>query len=87
MNTRLPGKVKIQTCYTGRRILSSKLKNKKERENDIVYHVNYPEESCEDSYIGEPGRRLEEWVKDHNGRDNKLHFLNQFIEKRHTNVE
>ena len=41
--------VKIKICYT-------------EHEHDIVYHVNFPEKSCED-YIGESDRRLANALK------------------------
>ena len=50
-------------------------KTEKEHQHDIVYHVNCPEESCENSYIGKSGRSVVEKVKDHKGRDNKFNFL------------
>ena len=83
-------KVKIQTCYTGRRLSSLfwiKDSTKKEHEHDIVHHVNCPEKSCEDSYISKSGRWLVERVKDHNSRDTKFHVLKHSIHKRHTKVE
>ena len=81
LNTKLPEKVKIQTCYTGRRLSSRiRIKGKTKKEHG-------PEELCGDSYIGESSRRLVERVKDHNGRDNKSHVLKHSMEKRHTNVE
>ena len=63
LNTKLPEKVKIQTCYTGRRLSSLiriKGKTKKEHEHDIVCDVYSPEESCDDSFIGDSGRTLVE---------------------------
>ena len=89
-NTKLPEKVKTKTCRTGRRLSSLfQIKDsiKKELEYDIVYHVNCPEESCEDSYIGESGRRLVQCVKDHNNRDNKFHLLKHSIDKRHSKIK
>ena len=83
-------KVKIQTCYNGRRLsslLQIKDNTRKEHEHDIVYHVNCPEESCEDNYIGESGRRLVEGVKDHGGTDNKLHISKRSIVKMDTEFE
>ena len=63
LNTKLPEKAKIQTCCTGRRLSSLiwiKGKTKKEHEHDIVCDVYCPEESCDDSFIGESGRPLVE---------------------------
>ena len=62
-------------------------KTEKEHQHDIVYHVNCPEESCENSYIGKSGRSVVEKVKDHKGRDNKFNFLKYSMEKRHAGVE
>ena len=82
LSTALPKKVQNKAFYTGRRLRSLfQVKNntKKEQENDIVDHINCPEESFKHSYISESGRRLAERVKDHNSK--------YLIEKRHTKVE
>ena len=38
-------------------------------------------ESCEDSNIGESGKRLVECATDHNGRCNQSHVLKHSMEK------
>ena len=43
-------------------------------------------QTCENSYIGETARRIQERIKDHNGRDHKSHMLKHSIEKHHDNV-
>ena len=85
-NPKSPEKVRIKTCYTGRRWSSLfKIKDNTKRQNghDIDYHVNCPRESREDSYIGESGKRLVEHINGHNSKDNKLHVLKHSIEKRY----
>ena len=57
-----------------------------EHQHDVIYHVECPVTSCKDDYIGETGRRIEERIKDHNGRDHASHILKHSIEKSHTNV-
>ena len=54
LNTKLSEKVKAQTYFTGGRlssIIETKDNTKKEHEQDIVYLMNCPKESCEDNYI------------------------------------
>ena len=40
-----------------------------------MYHAKYPSELCDENYVDENARRIAERVKDHNGRDDKLHIL------------
>lgn len=56
------------------------------QEDDLIYHVECPEESCSDGYIGESDRRVTERVKDHNGTGKSSHMLWHSIEKNHTEV-
>ena len=56
---------------------------KTEHQHNVVYSATCPEASCEESYIGEAGRRLYERVKDHNGRDKNSHLLKHSIEHNH----
>ena len=51
--------------------------------HDILYKVNCPNEECNNTYIGETGKRILERVKDHNGRDHNSHVLKQAIEYEH----
>ena len=76
-------------CYNGRRwssLFQIKGNTKILHGHDIVYHVNCPGESCEDSYIVESGRRPVEHINNHNSRDNKLHVLKHSIEKNWTEL-
>ena len=40
----------------------------------------------EDNYIGQTARRIQERIKDDNGRDHKSHMFRHSIEKHHDHV-
>ena len=76
--------------YTGTKS-SSQLKNIKdptpsEEQHDIVYHSFCSAENCNENYIGESARRLDERMKDHNGRDRNSHLFKHSVESRHDPV-
>ena len=43
-------------------------------------------ENCNENYIGESARRLDERVKNHNGRDCNSHLFKHSVESRHDPV-
>ena len=51
-----------------------------------INHAKCPSELCDEHYIGESGRRIAERVKDHSGRDHKLHILKHSLETGHGHV-
>ena len=66
--------------YTGTKLLYQ-LKNIKdptpfEEQHYIVYHSFCSAKKCNENYIGESARRLDERMNDHNGRDRNSHFPN-----------
>ena len=76
--------------YTGTKS-SSQLKNIKdptpsEEQHDIVYYSFCSAENCNENYIGESARRLDERMKDHNGRDRNSHLFKHSVESRHDPV-
>ena len=78
MHRTLPENVQTRTCYTGTK-LGTKFNNikdpvKKSHQHDVVYYATCPEPGCVEDYTGETGRRLNERVIDHNGRDKKSHL-------------
>ena len=82
----LPKKTTLQITCTGKKLSSQfniKEKTNFEDQHDLIYHVNCPIPTCEDNYIGETARRINERIKDHNRRDHKWHMLKQRIEKDH----
>ena len=54
LNVVLSRNVEIRTCYTGKRLSScckAKERMKFDHEQDLIYHVKCPEDSCTDDYI------------------------------------
>ena len=43
----------------------------KEYKHDLIYKAQYPDLNCDETYIGEIGRRFSECIIDHSGRDDK----------------
>ena len=54
-----------------------------EEQHQIVYHSFFSAENCNENYISENARRLDERKKDHNGRDRNFHLLKNLVESRH----
>ena len=59
----LPGNIKMEVTYTGTKLGSQfniKYPIPKRHNHDIVYHTVCPQDNCNDDYIGEGARSLEE---------------------------
>ena len=54
--------------------------------HDLIYHVNCPEPTCIDDYVGESAHRTTERIKHHNGRDHTSQVWSHSIGKSHKNV-
>ena len=65
--------------------ISIKDKTKKEHQQDLVYSVKCPVDTCNESYNGEIGRRLA-GVRDHSGRDKSSHMYKHSVEQDHPTV-
>ena len=82
----IPNNITINVINNAKRI-SSFFNNKdnilKEHKHDTVYKFTCLENSCDATYIGESGRRLEERIVGHNGRDNKSHIAKHVAEATH----
>ena len=57
------------------------------RNRDIIYHGNFPEKGCPDSYIGETARKISERVLHHTGKDINSHLYRHSIETVHQTLE
>jgi len=83
----LPNNVNLKITYNAQK-LSSRFQmkdvTKLHHQHDIVYKVVCPDESCQAEYIGETGRRLQERVMDHAGRDKNSHVAQHSINTKHT---
>ena len=70
--------------------LASKFKIKDhikfEHRNNIVYLCKCPEDLCNETYIGETNRRIQERICDHNNRDKNSHVYKHSIDNNHKHV-
>ena len=75
--------------YTGTKLASkSNIKDKtiKEHKHDLGYKAQCPDLNCDETYIGEIGRRFSERIIDHSGRDDKSHLYEHAEKTGHENV-
>ena len=87
MHRMLPENVQTRICYTGTKF-GIKLNNikdpvKKSHQYDIVYYATCPEPGFVEDYTCETGRRLNEGIIDHDGRDETSHFYKHSQESNH----
>ena len=59
---------------------------KKEHKHDLVYSVKCPEETCNETYNGETGRRLVEQIDEHRGKNKNSHVYEHSMSSNHTRV-
>ena len=52
-----------------------------DHKHDVVYYVKCLE--CQEEYIGEIGRSLQERICDHSGKESKSHVLKHSLENNH----
>ena len=72
------GNIKTDIAFQGKKLSSSfNIKDKTEflHKQDLVYHAECHEESCNDDYVGETVRRISERVKDQSRRGENYHIL------------
>ena len=86
MNKILPNKQKATLVYTStKRSSNFNIKDitKKEHKHDLVYSVKCPEETCNETYNGETGRRLVEKIDEHRGKDKNSHVYQHLVNSNH----
>ena len=78
---------KTRIIFTSTKLSSKfniKDKTNIKHQHDIVYQVKCPETNCQESYIGETGRRFYERICDHIGKDKNSHVLKHSMDYGHT---
>ena len=89
MNKILPDKYKATLVYTGTKLASNfDIRNitKKEHKHGLVYSVKCPEETCNEIYNGETGRRLIERVGEHRRKDKNSYVYQHSVNSNHALV-
>ena len=74
----LPENIQARICYTGIKLGTNfnyiKDPVNKSHQHDVIYYAICPEPGCVENYTGETGRRLNERLTDHKGRDKKSYL-------------
>ena len=86
MRKNLPSNVKPRIAFTGIKVgISFQIKDKTEMKHnhDIVYYNECQEKHCNESYIGETGKRISERIIDHAGRNSNSCVYKNCIETGH----
>ena len=89
MNKILPNKHKARLVYTASKLDSNfniKDITNKEHKHDLVYRVKCPEETCNDTYNGETGRRLVERIDKLRGKEKNSHVYQYSVNSNHALV-
>ena len=58
----------------------------KEHKHDLIYKAQCPDLNCDETYIGEVGRRFSERIFDHSGRDDKSNLFEHAEKTGHENI-
>ena len=58
----------------------------KEHKHDLIYKAQCLDLTCDETYIGEIGKRFSERIIDHSGRDDKSHLYEHAEKTGHENV-
>ena len=89
LHKHLKGDVKVMITCQGTKLSSRfqvKVQTKLTHRNDLVFCFKYPENVCDDFYIGETDRRISERIIDHNKRDENSRPLQHAQNKKHAHV-
>ena len=89
LNKSLPTEVKTTVTYQSKKLGTKfhiKDKTKFHQQNNFVYHSKCSDKTCNEDYVGETDRRIEERIIDHNKRENNFHLLKHSREKNHQHV-
>ena len=55
--------------------------------HDLVYYVKCPDQSCNQDYLGETGRRIIERTADHSGKDKHSHLFKHACNENHKHID
>ena len=82
--------VNTRITYTGHKLntrFQIKDKTAQIHKHDLVYYVKCPDQSCNQDYLGETGRRIIERTADHSGKDKHSHLFKHACNEKHKHVD
>ena len=77
LKSAIPVNITCKIIYTGTKLASKfniKDEISKKHKHDLIYKAQCPDLNCDETYIGEIGRRFSERIIDHSGSDGKSHL-------------
>ena len=86
----LPQCIVLKVVFTGSKISSKfqvKYRTIFSHNHDIIYHGNFPKNSCADICVGETGRKISERVLEHIGKDTNNHLYKHSMQTGHQTLE
>ena len=86
----VPNNVIRRITYTGYKLntrFQIKDKTAHLHKHDLVYYVKCPDQSCNQDYLGETGRRITESAADHSGKDNHSYLFKHAYNENHKHVD
>ena len=85
----MPANITCKIIYVGTKLASKfniKDEIRKKHKHDLICKAQCPDLNCDETYIGEIGRRFSERIIDHSGRDDKSHLYLHAEKTGHENV-
>ena len=86
----VPNDVNTRITYTGHKLntrFQIKDKTAQIHKHDLVYYVKCPDQSCNQDYLGETGRRIIERTADHSGKDKHSHLFKHACNENHKHID
>ena len=86
----VPKDFTTQITYTRYKLNTRfQIKNKtaQNHKHNLVYCVKSPDQSCNQDYLGETGRRIIERAADHSGKDKHSHLFKHACNENHKHVD
>ena len=82
----VPNDINTRITYNGHKLnnrFQIKDKTAQIHKYDLVYYIKCPDQSCNQDYLGETGRRIIERTADHSGKDKHSDLFKHACSKSH----
>ena len=89
LNKSVPTEVRGTVTYQNKKLgtkFQLKDKTKFHQQNSLVYYSKCLDKTCNEYYVGETDRRIEDRIIDHNKLDKNSHLLRHSREKNHQHM-
>ena len=86
----VPNDVNTRITYNGHKLnnrFQIKDKTAQIHKYDLVYYIKCPDQSCNQDYLGETGRRIIERTADHSGKDKHSDLFKHACNDNHKHID